>query len=290
MKFSRLFVGSALVLTTAVAAVPQDQAPTGPPRILVIQREFLKPGKSGAAHEKTESAFIQAESRAKWPTHYLALQSLSGKPRSLFFTNYDSFDAWEKDNQSVQKNAVLSAALDHANEVDGTLLDSSDQGVFTYNAEISFHPKSDISQMRYLEIWIVNIKPGHYREWMELNKIYRAAYEKAVPTGHWATYEAQYGAPNGTFLYLTARKTAAELDKGPMEDKAVREAIGDEGMKKLDEMFASAVAMSESQFFSFSPAMSYPPDEWIKADPGYWKPKATTVTEAKTTKKPAGQP
>jgi hypothetical protein len=48
--------------------------------------EFIKPGKGGAPHEKAESAFVQAMTRAKWPTHYLAVNSLSGKARALFLS------------------------------------------------------------------------------------------------------------------------------------------------------------------------------------------------------------
>ena len=60
--------------------------------------------------------------RAKWPTHYLAVNSITGKPRVLFLTGYDSFEAWEKDVQATQKNATLSAALDRAAVADGDLL------------------------------------------------------------------------------------------------------------------------------------------------------------------------
>jgi len=281
MKAScRLFVGSILGLALAASALPQDKAPSGSvsPRLLVIQREFVKPGKSGTAHEKTESAFVQAMARAKWPTHYIAFQSLSGKPRALFFTIYDSYEAWEKDTQAQEKNAVLSAALDRANETDGTLLDSSDEGVFTYNADFSLRTKTDLSDMRYLEIWAVRVKPGHDREWAELNKLVLPAFEKAVPTAHWGAYEAAYGVPNGTYLFLTARKTAAELDRGPMEDKAFQAEMGEEGMKKVDELFAACVESSESQLFAVSPTMSYPPDEFVKADAAFWAPKQATMS------------
>lgn len=286
---SRLFVGFALTAALVSVAAAQDKAPEAHPRVLVIQREFVKPGKSGAAHEKTESAFVQAMARAKWPTHYLATQSMSGKSRVLFFTLYDSYEAWEKDAQAMEKNAALSAALDRANEADGALLDSADQGVFTYDEKLSLHPISDISHMRYLEIWVAHVRPGHNKEWEEINKMFQSGSEKAVPTNHWAVYQAAYGAPDGTYIFLTARKTAAELDRGPQEDKAFEAALGEEGMKKLDELFAAAVDSSESQFFMFSPAMSYPPDEWVKADPDFWKPKPMAAA-AKAEKKPAANP
>ena len=90
----------ATLLSTGLTLTAAQEAPDGttpPPKILVIDREFLKPGKGGAAHEKTESAFVQAFARAKWPTHYFAANSLTGKNRTLFFIPYPSFEAWEKD-------------------------------------------------------------------------------------------------------------------------------------------------------------------------------------------------
>ena len=86
-----------------------------PPKVLLIMREYTKPGKAGAVHDKAESAFVQAFARAKWSTtHYFGMTSLSGKSRALFFTPYESFEAWEKDAQATEKNAALSAALDRA--------------------------------------------------------------------------------------------------------------------------------------------------------------------------------
>lgn len=289
---SRWFVGATLAASLIGSAAAQDKpsAASGPARLLLIQREYVKPGKGGTAHEKTESAFVQALARAKWPTHYLAVQSLSGKSRVLFLTSYDSYEAWEKDANATDKNAALSAALDRANEADGALLDSTDQNVFTYDEKLSLRPLSDISHMRYLEIWVARVRPGHDKEWQELNKMFLSGYEKAVPTAHWAVYQAAYGPPDGTYIFLTARKTEAELDRGPQDDKAFQAAIGEEGMKKLDELFAASVESSESQFFIFSPAMSYPPDEWVKADPEFWKPKPAAAPAAKAEKKPATNP
>ena len=118
-KFAGLLLGSYLVFG-GLGVAAQDM--TSPPKVLSIYREFVKPGKSGMPHEKAESAFVQAMTRAKWPTHYLTVTSLSGKPRALFLTRYDSFEAWEKDALATQKNEALSAALDRAAVADGDLL------------------------------------------------------------------------------------------------------------------------------------------------------------------------
>src|SRR5579863_6456137 len=110
-----LALGVLLLCGTAGVAAAQEQSSMHPPpKVLVIMREWVKPGRSGLSHEKTESAFVQAMNKANWPVHYIAMDSMSGKNRSLFFTGYDSLEAWQKDSQSVMKNTTLSTALDQA--------------------------------------------------------------------------------------------------------------------------------------------------------------------------------
>jgi hypothetical protein len=285
-KVTCLVLGSCLLFAGANLAKAQDKPQgTAHPKVLVIQREFMKPGKAGAVHEKSESAFVQAFARAKWPTHYLGMTSLSGKSRALFLVSYDSFEAWEQDTQAQAKNGALSAALDRAGEADGALQDSFDQGVFLYRPEYSQHTMSDISHMRYMEISVFRVRPGHDKDWADILKLVKAAYEKGVPEAHWATYENAYGREGGTFIVLTARKTTAELDRGPQESKQFEAAMGEDGMKKLSELFGAAIESSESQLFAFNPHMSYVADDWIKGDPGFWKtkPAAPAAGEAKKT-------
>jgi hypothetical protein len=202
-----------------VAAQEKSEGAKGPPKVLVIIREFVKPGKSGMTHEKTESAFVQAFTRAKWPTHYLAVDSLSGKLRSLFLIGYDSFEAWEKDSQATQKNAALTAALDRAGVVDGELLSEVDTGAFRYSEEYSLGASAvNIANMRYFEISAFHVRPGHHKEWDEAVKLVMAAYAK-IPDVHWATYEAVYGADGGTYVVFTPMKSLAEVDRGFAQDK-----------------------------------------------------------------------
>ena len=111
-KLSSTLLGLAALFVAPYVAAAQEVQP--PPKVLVIIREFLKPGKAGAVHEKAEAAFVQAFAKAKSNSHYLAMNSMTGKPRSLFLSGYDSFEAWEKDGKAVEKNASLSSALDRA--------------------------------------------------------------------------------------------------------------------------------------------------------------------------------
>ena len=277
-KVSRCLVGLSLVVGCSSTVLAQGNAPV--PKVLQITREFTKPGKAGMAHDKTESLFVQAMEKAKWPTHYLGMTSLSGKQRALFLTDYASFEAWEKDTLAVAKNTTLANALERAGVVDGELLDSMDQGVFIFREDQSLRPMADISHQRYLEISAYHVRPGHIAEWNELVKMVKAAYETGVPGSHWGMYEQKYGGEGGTFLVLTSRKTLAEVDQAPQMDKQFAAAMGEAGMKKFIELIASSIESSQHQLFAFNPKMSYVEESWIKADPDFWKPKAPAAPAA----------
>jgi hypothetical protein len=281
---------SFLLLAGLVAAMAQEksEAMMGAPKVLLIYREFLKPGKMGMSHEKTESLFVQAYARAKWPTHYFAADSLSGNPRSLFFVGYDSFAAYEKDFLATQKNASLAAALDHAGVVDGELqTERSDTGTFVFNEHYSMRASVDIAHMRYFDIEVFHVKPGHHHEWDEAVKLVKAAYEK-IPDVHWAVFEQVYGGETGTYVVFTPMKSLAEVDSSFAQGKQFQTNLGEEGMKRLRELEHAAFASAPShQLFQFNPRMSYPPDAWVVADPDFWKPKMVPAAAPKPSEKPS---
>lgn len=271
-KLNPILLGLSLAFAGGAVAAAQDATAT-PPKVIQINREWLKPGKAGMAHDRSEAAFVVAMNRAKLEGHYVALNSMSGKPRALYITRYPSFEAWEKDNKTVEKNAALAAELDHAVVVDGELLDGLDQAVFTYDAELSYHPHVDTSHARYYEITVFHMRPGHHKDWYDLTKMYKEALDKAGSKAHWAAYEVAYGGEGGTFIALTARNSMTEIDQDMADFKKVMEAAGDEGMGKLDALFAQAMDSSRSELFSVNPKQSYPEESWIKGDPDFWKPK-----------------
>jgi len=278
-RVSSMLLGLSLAVCCACVAAAQEKSSM--PKVLQITREFVKPGKAGMAHDKTESLFVDAMTRAKWPTHYLGMTSLSGKSRALFLTSYDSFDAWEKDSAAVDKNPTLSAALERAAVADGELLDSVDQGVFFRREEMSLRTLTDLSHQRFLEITMFHVRPGKDKEWTEVVKMAKAGYEKGVPDSHWAMFEQLYGGDGGVYILLTSHKSLAEIDHALMEDKQFEAAMGEEGMKKLNELYGESVESSQNQLFAFNAHMSYVQDEWIKSDPDFWKPKAAAASTAK---------
>lgn len=261
-----------------------------PPKVLVIFREYLKPGRAGTVHEKSESAFVQALTRAKWPTRYFAADSLSGRPRTLFFNSYDSFADWEKDHEMMMKNPVLAKELDRDALADGDLLSDTDQAVLSFDEEQSLNPSVDIAQMHGFEVSVFRVRIGHRQEWNELVKLVTAAYSK-IPDMHWATYQLLYGESEGpTYVVFSPFKSGADLDKENGQDKQFMDALGPDGMKKLTELETTAIESTQTNLFVFDPAMSYPPEGWVKENPEFWKPKtAKPATAKKPMEKPAAK-
>lgn len=250
-----------------------------PPKVLVIMREFLKPGRSGEIHKKSETAFVRAMSAAKWPTHYLAVTSVSGRSRALFLTAYGSFEDWEKDNKAMDSNAVLSAAMDRAYMNDGDLLSDTDSGAFLYREDYSLKAGVDLPHMRYFEIAQFHVKPGHDHEWDEAVKLVLKANQSRDL--HYACYQGMYGVHDGTYLFFVPMKSAAEVDRNIAQDKDFVAAMGEDGMKRLAELSSSAIEWSESNLFAFDPGMSYASPDWVKADPDFWGMKTTKVAASK---------
>jgi len=269
--FAVLGVCMAVGFSLGTAAQEHSAPMGGPPKVLTVTREFLKPGKSGTPHDKTESEFVAAMRDAKWPSYYFGLDSLSGKIRSIFLTGYDSFDAWEKDLHAQQKNPKLAPALEKAYADDAPLLDSVDQSVWFFREDQSHHPTTEIGSARMMELSVYRVKPGHEADWDAIVKLVKDAYARGVE-GHWDMFQLVYGG-GPAYVVITPLKGGAEIDKNWAAGKKFEEAMGAEGMRKLEALSAAAIESSETNLFMINPKMSYVPDEVAKSAPDFWRPK-----------------
>ena len=261
-----LALSSFFVASAAIAAA-QDAAPPAPPNVLVIQREYLKPGKSGAIHIKSEGNFIKASNDAKWPTHYIAMDSLSGPTRALFMFAYDSFEAYGKDQEAQNANAKYATAMDAAALADGELLTRYDSQAFLYHPEMSLHPSVDVPHQRYWEFTSFHIKSGHDVEWNELVKMYVDGFSK-FPNSHWAMYESKWGENNGgLWVVINPMRTLDEADKGLADGKAFFAAQGEANMKHAGELAAACIESVQTNIFVVNAQESYVDAAWAKAAP-----------------------
>src|SRR5579862_9730760 len=80
----------------AVSAQGNMAAPmSGPPKVMMIDREITKFGKNDA-HEKNEAMYAQAAREGKDPGNYIAMVSTTGLEEAWFLEGYESFDQIEQ--------------------------------------------------------------------------------------------------------------------------------------------------------------------------------------------------
>lgn len=278
--YCRSAIAPLLVVFSCAPLALQAQE-SGPPKILVVQREFPKPGKGGMLHEKTEAAYVRELDAAKASPHYVALNSLSGPSRAIFLSGYPSLEAWEQENKSVFENASLNAALDRANVADGDLLASTDASVWRLREDLSLlKPMDSMKGVRYMRISQYFIRPGHQHEWEELVKMVRDGLQKNVPEANWAMFEQVYGTNSNGFVVITPLKSMTEEDARFESDKSFAEGMGDEGMKKVDALAAMCIESEQSNLFLFDPKMSRAPESWVKDEPDFWRPRVAPVRKS----------
>jgi hypothetical protein len=268
-----------LASVPSVAAGQQATSSQSPPKVMQIFVESVKPGK-GAAHEKVEIGWPQAFRKAKWPSHYLAMTSMSGPGEAWFLGGYDSFAALETDQRNVEKTPTLSRELDRLSQLDGELLSGTRGILAVYRPDLSYRPDIDIAQMRYVALTIMTLKPGYDSAFAEVRKLVHAGHEKAKMDEHWAMYQVTSGMPGPAYLLMIPMKSLQEADAAQeSHGKPYQDALGATGRQQLRDFARAGMATSETKLFAFSPKMSYPSDKVVASDPEFWTPKAATAAK-----------
>jgi hypothetical protein len=224
---------------------------------------------------------------AKSTQRYFALDSLSGPSRSLFFLAYSSFAEWEKSDAAMRKDPTLSAAIDRASLADGELLTEYDQSAFAFRPDLSLNTGNLVGK-RYMEITQFVVKPGHTADFEAAAKLYIEGSKKGNIETNFATFQLVYGAStSNVFIVVTTLKSLADTDKEMSFDEQLAKTLGESEMKKLNELITASIESQMNNLFAINPKMSYPPDEWIKAEPSFWKPKPTPAPAPKPAATPA---
>ena len=267
MRKTMLVMLLVLVMPLITMAQTSDYS-NHPPKVLVIGREDVKPGK-GIAHTKSEAAWTQAFVVAKWPTYFLAMSSVSGPSQVWFLTGYDSFADMEKDTLAQRKSAAITAAQNRYSPAESEFLEGGRNLIATFHEEMSYRPNFNLAETRYFRVRTTRVKYGHDADYAELRKMLNAAFEKAGAKLSAVTFHVTSGAPAGTYLTIYPSKSAADWDQpGP----SLREILGGD-YDKFMSMLDKSVAGFEDNIFEFSNEMSYASPQMIAADK-WWAPKA----------------
>ena len=85
--------------------------PVPPPNILDVEMINLKPDLDGP-YDKVASEYPALSEQLKDPTHVLAMEALTGTPRAIYLSGYDSFEALQKSEEWLIGDAATDAKFD----------------------------------------------------------------------------------------------------------------------------------------------------------------------------------
>ncbi len=272
-------------LSLPLAAAAQEQ-PSGPPPVLVINREDIKIG-SMDAHNKQVVSYLALFTRANVGGHRLGLTAVSGDDNQIIYLEgYPSFADFEatqkKMDETFAASPALQAELDALNRQTESMHAAQTTMLAVYRPDLSYRPGAMemVAKSRYFSVGTNRINSGRVSDYEEWVKQFNRAREKANIDEHSAVYQVISGAPFGTFLTFVPYRSLAEWDAFGKEmqarNKAIDDAIGgDMVVKQRREMAEAIFASSQSSLYAFSPKISRPAAQFAAADPDFWTPKAS---------------
>jgi hypothetical protein len=276
-------------------AVAQEAA--GPPPVLMINKEEIKPGQMGP-HEKNAAKYVSIQNKANAETYRLGLTPVSGDDNVVvYLEGYGSFEDMEKAAKQFEgtlaTNASLRAEMDQMTQQGANMHASQKTALAVLRSDLSFHPvrMDAVAKARYFTIATTHLKIGHTPDYEAYTKALNAAREKAnADWVHTAVYQVVSGAPAGTFMTFTLHNSLKEWDeigaKMQERNKAIDTALGgDEVVKERRKQAAEMIADISSAAYAMSPTISRPSPTFMAYDPDFWKPKPAAEVKALASKK-----
>lgn len=251
-----------LLFALVVPLLAQDK-PNGPPKVLQIIREEVKPGKA-FLHTAHETQWTRAMVNAKFDTPLLALTSTSGENEAWFIAGYETFAAYEADADRMMKNASMRSIMESNTAKETDYVQDARVMLARYRPDLSYRPDFQVGEYRYFNVNTLRVRLG--QDITEFYKTLNDARTQANLDDHFVVYQVMSGAPAGTYLAFRPIKSLAAFDAPP--NTTVQDA-----MKNLGETASKVLMSVELRTFEFAPAMSSMPAEVVAANPSFWKPK-----------------
>jgi hypothetical protein len=285
MHRSAVLLGAVLCLGAPALA----QAPPGPPPVLMITVEEIKPG-SMAAHEKSVGSYLALWERAKVPAGRIGLQPVSGDTNQVvYLQGYESYAAMEaanqKQEQTIAANPMWQAEIERLDRESGPLHASQKTIIASFRPDLSYQPLTmdAVAKARYFNVRTTTVNPGRGGDYAEYMKQLNHARDKAqVADIHTAVYQVMSGAPGGTFVTLFVNRSLADEDAfrkaSDARSKAVNEALGGDSVVKqraalAEQVFATGAGMDT--LYSVNRKLSQPTAQFAAYDPEFWAPTAS---------------
>jgi hypothetical protein len=278
---------------SATAALAQE---AGPPKVIALSREEIKPGR-GAAHARSAASFVAAANKANAPLHRIALVPISGDDNAVVYLQaFGSFAdveaSYKQMQETVAANAAFKAELDRLDREEVDQHASQRTAYYTLRADLSYEPRTadQTAKARFMSVTTTRIKPGRAPDYVDYIKSLNVARKKAGVDAHTAVYQVATGAANGTFLVFSSLRSLSDLDdmreRTEQSQKALDDALGGaEVVRQRRLLISEIVADGFNTIYAMEPSLSRPTAQIAAADPDFWNPKPAASVKALASKK-----
>jgi hypothetical protein len=270
--------GLSLTLAGSLAAYAQIT----PPNILNIETLTIKPYAEGP-YDKVASEFPALAKQLKDPMHVLAMESLTGTPRAIYLSGFDSFEALGKNEEWIPGDAAAEAKIEALDAREALYVSEVHHAIWHYLPDLSSNvAAANIPHSHYWEVIIFHMRAGHAEDFVETMKLDRDAYIKGGLDTPWVAYEGMMGVSDA-YLILIPMRSLKDEDTDLAHKKDLAAALGAEGAGRRNRLTGESVASVEDNLWMVNPEWSYVEKSWIEANPKYW----VTEPPAKPAPKPA---
>jgi hypothetical protein len=254
----------------AGGALLAQQLPTSQPRLLQIYREQIKTGHE-AAHVITERAWPEAYARANSPDYYLALASVTARPEVWFLSPWESYAAWGASMARNQSNLALTAEIDQVMAADAAHVEAYDILEAAARPDLSHGAFPDLNKMRFWEISVWRIRPGHDRQFVEAATAYKQLVSRTAPNARWRMYQVTAGMVGPTYISFSSVESFGQFDAMMAEGESAMNGMTPDEGALFERFFRESVISMVSNKYRLNAAMSYVSPETKATDPTFWK-------------------
>jgi hypothetical protein len=268
LRFSFVALPAVLAASTAVA----QGLPTSQPTQVTIIREQVKLGRE-VDHARIEAGWPAAYAKAKSPTYYLAMTSLTGASEAWFVVPFASNAAAGDDMKLEATDTVLAAELQRLGRADAEVVNESRTIQTMARTDLSHGAFPDMAKQRFWEVSLYRVRPGHEGEFEAAAKAYGAAAERVAPGVSYRVYAVTAGMPAPAFFVFSSVESYAQFDQMTADGQKIFQSFTPDELATINKFFTDAEINEETNRFQLDPQMSYVPAATRATDPAFWLPK-----------------
>ena len=227
------------------------------PNVLLLYSAETVPGRE-MDYSRKEAEIAASYEEKKIPVYWLAMTSLTGTPRVLYFEGFDSFGDVETTEGVIRDVLATRSDIVGMQQELLSYLNGSHTVLAFRRDDLGYRMnKADLAKARYVRVTQVQLKTGTDADFAEAVKTVRHFYETNDVDAPWVIYQVDSGMAMPAYLQIQPMQSLKEMDDA--YDRAKNSPVVPAGSvrQKLIQALQSSLATAEAETYSVSLKMSH---------------------------------